>query len=54
MDAPNLRLERFHALKSEIQHHDDSQQKLEKSHALVALAEHLSESERAVAACVLG
>jgi diguanylate cyclase (GGDEF)-like protein len=54
MDAPNLRLERFHALKSEIEHHDDPQQKLEKSRALVALAERLSESERAVSACILG
>jgi diguanylate cyclase (GGDEF)-like protein len=54
MDAPDLRLERFHALKSEIEHHDDPQQKLEMSHALVALAEQLSESERAVAACILG
>jgi diguanylate cyclase (GGDEF)-like protein len=54
MDAPNLRLEHFRALKSEIENHDDPQQKLELSHTLVALAEHLSESERAMAAFMLG
>jgi diguanylate cyclase (GGDEF)-like protein len=54
MDAPEMRLERFHALKLKIENHDNPQQKLEWAHDLCALAEHLSESERAVAACILG
>jgi diguanylate cyclase (GGDEF)-like protein len=54
MDAPNLRLERFHALKSEIEHCDDPRQKLELARSLYALAQVLPDAERGFAAFMLG
>jgi diguanylate cyclase (GGDEF)-like protein len=54
MDAPNLRLERFHALKSEIETCDDPRQKLELARNLYALAADLPNTERGFAAFMLG
>jgi diguanylate cyclase (GGDEF)-like protein len=54
MDAPEKRLEQFRALTAEIENHEQPQQKLELCHRLCALAEDLNDSERALAAFILG
>jgi diguanylate cyclase (GGDEF)-like protein len=54
LDAPEKRLERFHALKTEIENHEHPQRKLELCHQLCALAEHLNEAEQSRAAFYMG
>ena len=53
-DAPDLRLEHFRALKSEIEHCDDPRQQLELARSLYALAQNLPDAERGPAAFTLG
>jgi diguanylate cyclase (GGDEF)-like protein len=53
-DAPNLRLERFRALKSEIEACDDPRQQLELARNLHVLAQGLPDAERGFAAFTLG
>jgi diguanylate cyclase (GGDEF)-like protein len=53
-NLPDLRLERFRALKTEIKNCDDPRQKLELARNLHALARDLPDAERASAAFALG
>ena len=54
MDATDLRLERFRALKSQIETCNDSRQTLELARSLYALAQDLPQDKRAEAAFILG